>query len=95
MQAGDFDDDGWPDLFVANDGLNAYLYHNEHNGTFKEIGLATGMAVTSGGASWPQCAFLWAIMTMMASSICTSRIFRALPIIFGTRWKGIFERGQR
>jgi hypothetical protein len=49
VQAGDFDNDGWPDLFVANDGLNAYLYHNEHNGTFKEVGLTTGMAVTSRG----------------------------------------------
>jgi hypothetical protein len=49
VQAADYDDDGWPDLFVANDGLNAYLYHNEHNGTFKEVGLTTGMAVTSRG----------------------------------------------
>ncbi len=49
VQAADYDNDGWPDLFVANDGLNAYLYHNEHNGTFKEVGLTTGMAVTTRG----------------------------------------------
>ena len=49
VQAADYDNDGWPDLFVANDGLNAYLYHNEHNGTFKEVGLTTGMAVTARG----------------------------------------------
>jgi hypothetical protein len=49
VEAADYDDDGWPDLFVANDGLNAYLYHNERNGTFKETGLASGMAVTAQG----------------------------------------------
>jgi hypothetical protein len=49
VAAADYDDDGWPDLFVANDGLNAYLYHNERNGTFKEAGLASGMAVTAQG----------------------------------------------
>jgi hypothetical protein len=49
VQAADYDNDGWPDLFVANDGLNAYLYHNEHKGEFKEVGLSTGMAVTSRG----------------------------------------------
>jgi len=42
--AADYDNDGWPDLFVANDGISAYLYHNEHDGTFKEIGEASGMA---------------------------------------------------
>src|SRR5450755_574812 len=49
VQAADYDDNGWPDLFVANDGLNAYLYHNERNGTFKEMGLVSGMAVTAQG----------------------------------------------
>src|SRR5438552_1412713 len=46
---GDYDNDGFPDLFVANDGIEAYLYHNEHNGTFKEIGVPSGMALTSQG----------------------------------------------
>jgi hypothetical protein len=49
VAAADYDNDGWPDLFVANDGLNAYLYHNERNGTFKEIGLVTGMALNAQG----------------------------------------------
>ena len=47
--AADYDNDGWPDLFVANDGLNAYLYHNDHNGKFSEIGLLAGMALTGRG----------------------------------------------
>ena len=50
VAAADYDNDGWPDLFVANDGLNAYLYHNERNGTFKEIGLVSGMALNAQGS---------------------------------------------
>ena len=34
----DYDDDGWPDLFVANDATPNYLYHNNHNGTFTDVG---------------------------------------------------------
>lgn len=46
----DYDNDGWPDLFVANDGQDADLYHNEHNGTFKEVGLVAGMAISGRGS---------------------------------------------
>ncbi len=45
----DYDNDGWPDLFVANDGIEAYLFHNERNGTFNEVALTSGMAYTSEG----------------------------------------------
>jgi len=46
--AADYDNDGWPDLFVANDGLPAYLFHNEH-GKFNEIGMAAGMGLAGLG----------------------------------------------
>jgi enediyne biosynthesis protein E4 len=45
----DFDNDGKIDLFVANDGEPNYLYHNEGNGQFKEIGLDAGVAVSEDG----------------------------------------------
>jgi enediyne biosynthesis protein E4 len=47
--AGDYDNDGWPDLFVANDGLEAYLYHNKGNSTFANVALEAGMALTPDG----------------------------------------------
>lgn len=46
--AADYDNDGWPDLFVANDGMPAYLFHNEH-GKFSEIGMASGMGLAGLG----------------------------------------------
>jgi hypothetical protein len=49
--AADYDNDGWPDLFVANDGIEAYLYHNNHNGTFTEVAVTSGMALTSNGSA--------------------------------------------
>lgn len=48
--AADYDNDGWPDLFVANDGLPAYLYHNEHGQSFKEIAAPSGMAFSTSGS---------------------------------------------
>ena len=51
VMAVDYDNDGWPDLFVANDGIEFYLYHNEHNGTFKETAYNTGIALMPDGAA--------------------------------------------
>jgi enediyne biosynthesis protein E4 len=46
---GDFDNDGYPDLYVANDTTPHYLYHNNRNGTFTEIGAKTGVAYSEDG----------------------------------------------
>ena len=45
----DYDNDGWPDLFVADDSTPKYLYHNEHNGTFQEMGMLLGAALDADG----------------------------------------------
>jgi len=47
--ASDFDHDGWPDLFVANDGVEAYLYRNNKNGTFTDVAMTSGVALTADG----------------------------------------------
>jgi hypothetical protein len=48
---GDYDNDGWPDLFVTNDMGPNYLYHNRHDGTFEDVGLWSGTAVDEQGKS--------------------------------------------
>jgi len=49
VAAADYDNDGWPDIFVANDGVEAYLYHNQHDGTFTETAPITGIAYAMNG----------------------------------------------
>jgi hypothetical protein len=46
----DFDDDGWIDIFVANDSTPNFHYHNNGDGTFKEIGFTAGTAVNENGS---------------------------------------------
>jgi predicted nucleotidyltransferase len=45
----DLNDDGWPDIFVANDSVPNLLFRNNRNGTFSEEGLVTGAALSGDG----------------------------------------------
>ena len=45
----DFDDDGLVDIYVANDSTPNFLYHNNGDGTFKEVGFISGTAVNGSG----------------------------------------------
>ena len=45
----DFDNDGWPDIYVANDSTPSALYHNKKNGTFEDIAIDAGCALSPDG----------------------------------------------
>jgi hypothetical protein len=45
----DIDDDGWPDIFVANDATPNFLFRNNANGTFTDVAGAAGVAVSADG----------------------------------------------
>src|ERR1700676_3873668 len=45
----DVDDDGWPDLLVANDSVPRYLYRNKHDGTFEDLSYLSGFALNDEG----------------------------------------------
>lgn len=48
----DYDHDGHPDIFVANDSMAEFLFHNKGNGTFEEVGLDDGVAVDMSGQTF-------------------------------------------
>jgi enediyne biosynthesis protein E4 len=48
----DYDGDGFPDIFVANDGMEQFLFHNERDGTFKERALEAGVALSGDGKTY-------------------------------------------
>jgi hypothetical protein len=47
--AADFDNDGWPDIYVACDSTPSFLLRNNHDGTFTDIGLEAGVALNEDG----------------------------------------------
>jgi hypothetical protein len=49
VSTADFNGDGWIDLFVANDSQPNQLWMNQHDGTFKNVALAAGVALTAEG----------------------------------------------
>ncbi len=48
--AADFDEDGWPDIYVACDSTPSLLFMNNHDGTFREEGVMRGVALSDDGA---------------------------------------------
>ena len=49
LTAGDYDNDGWPDIYVANDTMDSYLYHNNHDGTFTNVAQDVNVAFGANG----------------------------------------------
>src|SRR5258705_133901 len=49
---GDFDNDGFTDIFVANDSVRQSLYHNKGNGTFEDIAISSGAGYDENGKTY-------------------------------------------
>jgi enediyne biosynthesis protein E4 len=56
---GDYDNDGWPDLFVADDATPNHLYRNNHNGTFTDEAMVSGIAMNSEGQALGSMGVTW------------------------------------
>ncbi len=49
VTVGDYDNDGWPDIYVANDTMPSFLYHNNHDGTFSNVAVNVNVAYGQNG----------------------------------------------
>jgi enediyne biosynthesis protein E4 len=49
VTVGDYDNDGWPDIYVANDTMPSFLYHNNRNGTFTNVAVEVNVAYGQNG----------------------------------------------
>jgi enediyne biosynthesis protein E4 len=72
----DYDRDGHIDLVVANDAMSEFLYHNKGNGTFEEVGLLAGIALTSDGHTFSGMGVDFADFLMSHLSSTASKIVR-------------------
>jgi hypothetical protein len=49
VAVGDFDNDGWPDIYVANDQMESFLFHNNHDATFTNVSIEQNVAYGTNG----------------------------------------------
>lgn len=90
--AGDFDADGWPDIFVACDQTPSLLYMNQHDGTFEEEALLRGTAFNEDGKAMSGMGATAADYTQTGwPSIFRSNFSDERETLYRNRGKGLFE----
>ena len=70
----DFDNDGSTDIFIANDTERNLLFLNQKDGTFQEVGLATGRPTTTTAPRFRPWERMRKIMTMTGGQTCSITI---------------------
>ena len=78
----DFDNDGWPDIYVAVDSMPAMLFHNNHDGTFTDIAFAANCAYNEEGREQAGMGLAWGLQCAMAGWTSSKRISRMIPQCF-------------
>jgi hypothetical protein len=90
--AADFDGDGWVDIYVATDSTAAILYRNNHDGTFSDVALPSGVAYNELGS--PQAGMGLALGDVDADGtldILKTHFADDVPALYRNRGRGLFE----
>ena len=72
----DYDDDGWSDMYVANDSVASFLHHNNRDGTFTETALTAGVAYNGDGRQSPAWAPISPTSTTTAGRTSSSQHYQ-------------------
>jgi hypothetical protein len=92
----DFDDDGWPDIYVACDSTASILYKNKGDGTFNDVALETGSAYSEDGQ--PQAGMGVAVGDYNGDGfpdIFKTHFADDLPALYKNMGRGLFEDASR
>jgi enediyne biosynthesis protein E4 len=90
--AGDFDEDGWPDVYVAADSTAAILYRNNKDGTFTDIAVESGAAFNDQGS--PQAGMGLAVSDYNLDGrldLLKTHFADDIPALYRNLGKGMFE----
>jgi hypothetical protein len=90
--AADFDNDGWPDIYVACDSTPSILYKNQHDGTFVDTALEAGVAYNEDGRE--QAGMGIGVGDLFNSGMLD--IFKThfaddTPVLYRNKGRGVFE----
>jgi len=90
----DYDNDGLMDVFVSNDNLPNFLFHNRGDGTFEEVGLQAGVALTNNGLPVPAWGQIFAITTTTVCRISTSLPWQVKRFLCLRIWERVCSKTQ-
>ena len=90
--AADFDNDGWPDIYVACDSTPSLLFRNNHDGTFSEEGIDRGVALSEDGMEQAGMGLAIGDFSLQGSlDIVKTHFAEDTPVVYVNNGKGAFR----